>query len=65
MNSSATLFKVTKRQWEDLEVPSCPFEVQMHGEGQCVCSIAPLCQQYGNQTSDRTPRHHHYSLEHD
>ena len=56
---------IIRRQWVDLGVPSCPSEVQKREEGQCVCSTALSCQQYGIQTSDRTPGHRRYSLGHD
>ena len=58
--------KVIKRQWEDLEVPSCPFEVLMHEEtNSFVYSIALCVNNVETKTSGRTPRYHHYSLEHD
>ena len=33
--------KVIKRQLVVQEVPSCPFVVRKHGEGQCACNTAP------------------------
>ena len=39
------------------------FGAQKHVEGQSSCNTAPSCQQFGSQTSDRTLKHHHCSLE--